>query len=50
MELLGDLGHVESHFGLFGDNLVSVQDRCTFLCQSTIGSGIILDAPNGTSR
>jgi hypothetical protein len=26
MELLGDLGHVESHFGLFGDN-VSVGAR-----------------------
>jgi hypothetical protein len=26
MELLGDLGHVESHFGLFGDN-VSVHAR-----------------------
>jgi hypothetical protein len=21
MELLGDAGHVESHFGLFGDNV-----------------------------
>ena len=26
MELLGDVGHVESHFGLFGDN-VSVGAR-----------------------
>jgi len=26
MELLGDVGHVESHFGLFGDN-VSVVAR-----------------------
>ena len=29
MELLGDVGHVESHFGPFIDNVVSVQDRCT---------------------
>jgi hypothetical protein len=26
MELLGDVSHVESHFGLFGDS-VSVSDR-----------------------
>jgi hypothetical protein len=29
MELLGDVGHVESYFGPFGDKLVLVQDRCT---------------------
>jgi hypothetical protein len=27
MELLGDTGHVVSCLGLFGDSLVSVQDR-----------------------
>jgi hypothetical protein len=26
MELLGNMGHVESHFGLFGDS-VSVSER-----------------------
>jgi hypothetical protein len=28
--------------------LVSVQDRCIVYTKCTIGSGIILDAPNGT--
>ena len=30
--------------------LVSVQDRCTVCAECTIGSEIILDAPNGTRR
>jgi hypothetical protein len=30
--------------------LVSVQDRCTLCAKNTIGSVIILDAPNGTPR
>ena len=30
--------------------LVSVQDRCTVCAKSTIGSEIILDAPDGTPR
>jgi hypothetical protein len=41
MELLGDVGNVESHFGLFGDS-VSVHG-CT---KRTIGSEIVLDAPD----
>jgi hypothetical protein len=49
MELLGDVGHVESRFSLFGV-LVSVQDRCIVCAKHTIGSKIILDAPNGTPR
>jgi hypothetical protein len=94
MKLLGDVGHVESCFGLFRDSisistrhvhslrqvyhrlrnhfghtrwyslvmrlklkLVSVhleivpiltQDRCKICTKCTIGSEIILDAPNGT--
>jgi hypothetical protein len=28
MELLGDVGHVESHFFLFRDSVTAVQDRC----------------------
>ena len=43
MELLGDTGHVESRFSLFGDVLVSVQDRCMVCAKRTIGSEIILD-------
>jgi hypothetical protein len=30
--------------------LVSVQDRCTVSAKCTIGSEIILDAPDGTPR
>jgi hypothetical protein len=30
--------------------LVSVQDRCTVCAKRTIGSKIILDAPDGTPR
>jgi hypothetical protein len=30
--------------------LVSVQDRCTVCAERTIGSEIILDAPNGSPR
>ena len=77
MVLLGDVGHVESCFGLLGASvgarevrwnskvtwvmwnlfsvhwetvLVSVQDSCTVCAECTIGSEIILDAPNGTRR
>jgi hypothetical protein len=48
MELLGGMGHVESHFGPIGDN-VSVGARLVHdLSQYTIASEIILDAPDGT--
>ena len=50
MELLGDVGHVESHFGLFGTVLASMQNRCTVCAEHTIGSEIGLDAPDGTPR
>ena len=50
MELLGDFDHVESKVGLFGDSVVSVQDRCTVCAKRTIGSEIILNAPDGTPR
>jgi hypothetical protein len=30
--------------------LVSVQDRCTVCAKQTVGSGIVLDAPDGTPR
>jgi hypothetical protein len=30
--------------------LVSVQDRCMVCAKDTIGSEIIMDAPDGTSR
>jgi hypothetical protein len=40
MEILGDMGHVESHIGLFGDG-VSVSVRCTVCTKLTIASKII---------
>jgi hypothetical protein len=50
MELLGDVGNVESHFDLFGDS-VSVGARYVHnFRQSTIGSEIISDTPDGTPR
>ena len=50
MEVLGDMGHAESHFFPFGDSVSVGQDRCTVYGKRTIGSEIILDAPNGTPR
>jgi hypothetical protein len=50
MELLGDVGHIESRFGPFETMLVSVQDRCTVCAKRTIGLEIILDAPDGPPR
>jgi hypothetical protein len=48
MELLGDMGHVESYFGPFRDGVSVGADRCTVCAECTIGSEIILDAPDGT--
>jgi hypothetical protein len=46
MELLGDVGHVESCFGPF-EGEVSIHARMVCI-KRTIGSEIILDAPDGT--
>jgi hypothetical protein len=46
IELLGDMGNVESHFCPFGGNVNLVQDRCTVCAKLTIGSEIILDGSN----
>jgi hypothetical protein len=48
MELLGDMGPVESCFGPFREGVVSVQDRCMVCAKRTIGSEIVLDATEGT--
>ena len=46
MELLADVGLVESCFGQFGDIvLVSVEQRCTVCAKHTIGSDIVFNAP-----
>ena len=51
MVLIGDVGHVESRFSLFVD-IVSVECKigARFRVKHTIGSEIILDAPDGTPR
>ena len=50
MELLGDVGHVESHTVCLEMVLVLVQDRCTVCAKRNIGSDIVLDAHDGTLR
>ena len=41
MELLGDVGHVESHLVRLEMVLVLVQDSCTVCAKRTIGSDIV---------
>ena len=50
MELLGDVGHVESRLVHLEMVLVLMSDRCTVCAERTIGSDIVLDATNGTPR
>jgi hypothetical protein len=50
MKLLGDMGHVESCFGPFGDTSNLDASRCTVCAEHTMGSEIIMDAPDGTPR
>jgi murein DD-endopeptidase MepM/ murein hydrolase activator NlpD len=47
--LLGDVGHVESGFGMFGHS-VNVSARRTVCTKRTIGSEIVLATPYGTPR
>ena len=47
MELLGNKGHVESRYGPYGDG---VQDSCMVCAKLTLGSEIVLDAPDATPR
>jgi hypothetical protein len=49
MELLGDMGHVESRIGPFRDG-VSVRLRYIVCTKQTIGSKIILETPDGVMR
>ena len=46
IELLGDVGHVESRSVHLGMVLVLMEDRCTVCAKLTIGSDIVLDAPD----
>ena len=50
MELLGEWVMLNLILIYFDMVLVSVQDRCTVCATHTIGSEIILDAPDGTPR
>ena len=50
MELLGDVGHVESRSVCLEMVLVLVQDRCTVCTKRSIGTDIVLDAPDGSPR
>ena len=50
MELLGDVGFVDLASFHLETVLVSVQDRCMVCARSTIGSKIILNAPDSTAR
>ena len=48
MVILGDVGQVESRLVRLEMVLVLAQDRCTVCAQRTIGSDIVLVAPDGT--
>jgi hypothetical protein len=50
MDLLCDMGHVESCFGLFEDSVSVSADRCTIYAKRTIGLEIVLNATDGTTR
>ena len=50
MELLADVGHVESRSVRLEMVLVLVQDRCMVCARRTIGSDIIKGAPDDTPR
>jgi hypothetical protein len=49
MELLGDVGQVESRFVCLETVLVLVEYRCTVCPEHTIGLKIVLDAHDGTT-
>ena len=50
MVLLGDEAQLEARFYPFEIVLILTQDWCTVCAERTIGSEIILDAPDGTPR
>jgi hypothetical protein len=50
MALLGDEVQVNARFGVFGDSANLTQDRCMICAERTIGSEIILYAPDGSPR
>ena len=50
MELLGDMGHVESHFFPFGECKCRCKIGAHFAPNVPSGQKIALDAPDGTPR
>ena len=50
MELLGDVGHLESRSVRLEMGFVLGQVRCTVCAKRTIGSDIVWVAPDGTPR
>jgi hypothetical protein len=50
MELVSNVGRVESYFSVFGKVLVLVQERSTVCTEHTIGIEIDLNALDGTPR
>jgi hypothetical protein len=50
MELVSDVGRVESHFSVFGKVLVLVQERSVVCTKHSIGIEFDLDALDGTPR
>jgi hypothetical protein len=50
MELITDVGHVESRFSPFGDSVALDARLMHGLRQCTVGSEIVLEAPDGTPR
>ena len=47
---LGDEAQVEARFGFSNIELILVQGRCMVFVERTIGSEIVLDAPDGGPR
>ena len=45
---LGDEAQVEACFGLSDIVLILIQDRCIVCVERTMGTEIVLDAPDGT--
>jgi hypothetical protein len=50
MVLLGDGSQVEVVFVCLEAVVILTQYRCTICVERTTGSGIVLDAPDGTPR
>jgi hypothetical protein len=50
MILIGDEAQVEACLSPFGDSANRDEDRCTVCAKRTIGSEIILNAPDGSPR